>query len=158
MRGNEKVITHLNDVLRAELIAISQYFLHAEMQESWGYGKLGAFIKKQSIDEMKHAEKVIERILFLEGIPGLGMKLPLKTGANVKAQLESDLVLEHEAFAQYNMVIRDCVEVGDNTSAELIRGLLGDEERHIDFLEAQLHVIQEIGIQNYLAKQLVEPS
>ena len=158
MRGNDKVVAQLNDVLRAELIAISQYFLHAEMQEAWGYGKLGAFIKKQSIDEMKHAEKVIERILFLEGVPGLGMKLPLKTGANVKAQLESDLGLEHEAFAQYNAVIKVCVEEGDNTSAELIRTLLGDEERHIDFLEAQVHLIQEIGIQNYLAKQMVEPA
>ncbi len=157
MRGNEKVITQLNDVLRAELIAISQYFLHAEMQEAWGFGKLGKFIKKQSIDEMKHAEKVIERILFLEGIPGLGMKLPLKTGANVKSQLESDLGLEHEAFEQYNAVIKVCVEAGDNTSADLIRTLLGDEERHIDFLEAQLHLIREIGIQNYLAKQMVEP-
>ena len=156
MRGNEKVITQLNDVLRAELIAISQYFLHAEMQEAWGFGKLGKFIKKQSIDEMKHAEKVIERILFLEGIPGLGMKLPLKTGANVKSQLESDLGLEHEAFEQYNAVIKVCVEAGDNTSADLIRTLLGDEERHIDFLEAQLHLIREIGIQNYLAKQMVE--
>ena len=158
MRGNEKVVSHLNDVLRAELIAISQYFLHAEMQEAWGFGKLGGFIKKQSIDEMKHAEKVIERILFLEGVPGLGMKLPLKTGANVKAQLESDLVLEHEAFAQYNATIKVCVEEGDNTSAELIRTLLGDEEKHIDFLEAQLHLIGEIGIQNYLAKQMVEPA
>ena len=158
MRGNERVVSHLNDVLRAELIAISQYFLHAEMQEAWGYGKLGGFIKKQSIDEMKHAEKVIERILFLEGIPGLGMKLPLKTGANVKAQLESDLALEHEAFAHYNTVIKACTDEGDNTSAELVRGLLGDEEKHIDFLEAQLHIIHEIGIQNYLAKQMVEPS
>lgn len=158
MRGNDKVITQLNDVLRAELIAISQYFLHAEMQEAWGFGKLGAFIKKQSIDEMKHAEKVIERILFLEGIPGLGMKLPLKTGANVKSQLESDLGLEHEAFEQYNAVIKICVDAGDNTSADLIRTLLGDEERHIDFLEAQLHLIHEIGIQNYLAKQMVEPA
>ena len=158
MRGNQNVINQLNDVLRAELIAISQYFLHAEMQENWGYGKLSSFIKKQSIDEMKHAEKVIERILFLEGIPGMGMKLPLKTGANVKAQLESDLGLEVDAVAQYNAVIKVCTEAGDNTSAELIRTLLIDEERHIDFLEAQLHMIHEIGIQNYLARLMEEPS
>lgn len=158
MRGNDKVVSLLNDVLRSELIAISQYFLHAEMQEAWGYGKLGGFIKKQSIDEMKHAEKVIERILFLDGTPGIGMKLPLKTGANVKAQLESDLSLEHEAYTHYNAAIKTCVEEGDNTSADLIRTLLADEEKHIDFLEAQLHLINEIGIQNYLTKQMTEPA
>jgi len=158
MRGNDKVISQLNDVLRSELIAINQYFLHAEMQQAWGFSKLGAFIKKQSIDEMRHAEKMIERILFLEGTPGMGMKLPLKVGAKVKEQLESDLVLEHEAFAQYNAAIKVCVDEGDNTSADLIRALLADEEGHIDFLEAQLHLIGEIGIQNYLAKQMVEAS
>ena len=154
MRGNEKVITQLNDALRSELIAINQYFIHAEMCENWGYRKIGDFIKKQSIDEMKHAEELIERILFLEGVPGMGMKLPLKVGESVKAQLESDLVLEHEAFTQYNAAAQICVEEGDNTSAELFKKLLADEEHHIDFLEAQLHIIKEIGIQNYLAKQM----
>jgi bacterioferritin len=154
MRGNEKVLTQLNDALRSELIAINQYFIHAEMCESWGYSKIGDFIKKQSIDEMKHAEKLIERILFLEGVPGMGMKLPLKIGESVKAQIESDLVLEHEAFTQYNTAAQTCADEGDNTSAELFKTLLADEERHIDFLEAQLHIIKEIGIQNYLAKQM----
>src|SRR3990172_5055386 len=141
MRGKDKVIAQLNDVLRSELIAINQYFLHAEMQESWGYQKLGGLIKKQSIDEMKHAEQVIERILFLEGTPGMGMKLPLKVGASVKEQLECDLGLEHEAFTQYNAAIRVCAEEGDNTSRELFKTLLADEEKHIDFLEAQVHLI-----------------
>jgi len=154
MRGKEKVIAQLNDALRAEMIAINQYFLHAEMQESWGYDKLGAFIKKQSIDEMKHAEELIERILFLEGTPGMGMKLPLKVGDNVKAQMESDLVLEHEAFTQYNASLQICADEGDNTSADLFKKLLADEEKHIDFLESQMHIIKEIGIQNYLAKQM----
>ena len=154
MRGKDKVIAQLNDVLRSELIAINQYFLHAEMCENWGYPKLGGFIKKQSIDEMKHAEQVIERILFLEGTPGLGMKLPMNVGENVKAQIESDLKLEHEAFTQYNAAIEVCTKEGDNTSADLIEKLLADEEKHIDFLEAQLHLIKEIGIQNYLAKQM----
>jgi bacterioferritin len=154
MRGKEKVISQLNDALRSELIAINQYFLHAEMCENWGYEKLGNFIKKQSIDEMKHAEKIIERILFLEGTPGLGMKLPLQVGENVLAQLQSDLKLEHEAFTEYNAAIEVCSKEGDNTSADLFETLLADEEKHIDFLEAQLHIIKEIGIQNYLAKQM----
>jgi len=154
MRGKEKVIAQLNDALRSELIAINQYFLHAEMCENWGYHKLGAFIKKQSIDEMKHAEQVIERILFLEGTPGLGMKLPLSIGENVKAQIESDLKLEHEAFTQYNAAIEVCSKEGDNTSADLFDKLLADEETHIAFLEEQLHLIKEVGIQNYLVKQM----
>jgi bacterioferritin len=157
MRGSEKVIAQLNDALRSELIAINQYFIHAEMQENWGYNKIGEFTKKQSIDEMKHAERLIERILFLDGTPGMGMKLPLKVGASVKEQLESDLTLEHEAFAQYNAAIRVCSDEGDNTSREIFKELLKDEERHIDFLEAQLHIIKEIGIQNYLARQMAKP-
>jgi bacterioferritin len=154
MRGKEKVIGQLNDALRSELIAINQYFLHAEMCENWGYTKLSKFIKKQSIDEMKHAEKLIERLLFLEGVPAVGMKLPLQLGENVKAQLESDLKLEHEAFTQYNAAIEVCTQEGDNTSSDLFETLLADEEKHIDFLEAQLHIIKDIGIQNYLAKQM----
>jgi bacterioferritin len=154
MRGKEKVLAQLNDALRSELIAINQYFLHAEMCESWGYHKLGGFIKKQSLDEMKHAEKLIERILFLEGTPGLGMKLPLKVGANVKEQIESDLGLEHEAFTQYNAAVRVCTEEADNTSADLFKALLADEEKHVDFLESQVQIIKDIGIQNYLAKQM----
>ena len=154
MRGKEKVIAQLNDALRSELIAINQYFIHAEMCDNWGYHKLGSFIKKQSIDEMKHAELFIERILFLEGTPGMSMKLPLKVGESVKTQLENDLALEHGAVTQYNAAILVCAEEGDNTSRDLFEKLLGDEERHIDFLEAQLHLIKEIGLQNYLSKQM----
>src|SRR3990172_4190100 len=156
MRGKDKVIAHLNEALRAELTAISQYFLHAEMQENWGYHRLGGLIKKQSIDEMKHAEQVIERILFLEGTPNLGVGLSLKVGPTVKEQLESDLGLEVEAVAHYNAAIRTCVEEADNTSRELFEKFLKDEEKHVDFLEAELHVIQEAGIENYLAQQIHE--
>ena len=154
MRGKDKVIARLNEALRAELTAISQYFLHAEMCENWGYHRIGKLIKKQSIDEMKHAEQVIERILFLEGTPNLGVGLSLKVGSTVKEQLESDLGLEVEAVAQYNAAVRTCVEEADNTSRELFEKFLKDEEKHVDFLEAQLHAIQEIGIQNYLSEQM----
>ncbi len=158
MQGNPKVIAALNHALRAELIAINQYFLHGEMQRSWGYAKLGGFIRKQSIDEMRHAERLMARILFLEGTPGMSMKLPLKPGKNAKAQLESDLALENEAYTQYNAAVQLCADQGDNTSSELIRTILTDEEKHIDFLEAQLHLIGEIGIQNYLARQMADAS
>ncbi|MBI2815849.1 MAG: bacterioferritin [Acidobacteria bacterium] len=153
MRGKDKVIATLNLALRSELQAINQYFLHAEMCENWGYKRIGEFIKKQSIDEMKHAEKVIERILFLDGTPNLGMGVNIKPGANVKEQLEADLALEHEAFAQYNAAVKICMEEGDNTSRELFADFLKDEEKHIDFLEAQLQIIQDTGIQNYLISQ-----
>ena len=156
MRGNEKVIAQLNDALRSELIAINQYFLHAEMCENWGYHRLGGFVKKQAMDEMKHAEQVIERILFLEGTPGMGMKLPLTVGQTVKAQIENDLALEIAAFAHYNAAISVCTAEGDNTSRDLFQKLLADEEGHIDFLEAQLSLIKEIGLQNYLAQQMHE--
>jgi len=156
MRGKDKVIARLNEALKAELTAITQYFLHSEMCDNWGYHRLGEFIKKQSIDEMKHAEKVIERILFLDGTPNMSMGLPITVGANVKAQLESDLALEVEAFSMYNAAIQVCVAEGDNTSRELFEVLLKDEEKHIDFLEAQLHIIEEAGIQNYLAQQMHE--
>jgi bacterioferritin len=150
------VIAHLNDALRAELVAINQYFLHAEMCENWGYHRLSGIVKKQAIDEMKHAEVLIERILFLDATPGMGMKLPLKIGSTVKEQLESDLALETEAFANYNAAIKVCSEEGDNTSRELFKQLLADEEKHIDFIEAQLNLIKEVGIQNYLAQQMGE--
>ena len=154
MRGKDKVIASLNQALRAELTAINQYFLHAEMLENWGYHRLGEIIKKQSIDEMKHAEQVIERILFLDGAPNLGMGLSIKAGDNTKGQLESDLALEIEAVAQYNAGVKTCTEEGDNTSRELFERLLKDEEKHVDFLEAQLHAIEEVGIQNYLSEQM----
>ncbi len=156
MRGKEKVIACLNQALRAELTSISQYFLHAEMCDNWGYHRLGELIKKQSMDEMKHAEKTIERILFLEGTPNMGMGLSFSVGSTVKMQLEADLALELEAVAQYNAATKTCVEEGDNTSRELFEKLLKDEEEHVDFLESQFHVIKEAGLENYLAQQMHE--
>ena len=156
MRGKVKVIAHLNEALKAELTSISQYFLHAEMCGNWGYHRLGELIKRQSIDEMKHAEELIERILFLEGTPNMGMGLSLKVGSTVKMQLEADLGLELEAVAQYNAAMKTCVEEGDNTSRELFQELLKDEEKHVDFLESQIHLIEEVGLGNYLARQMLE--
>ncbi len=156
MRGKDKVIATLNLALRSELQSINQYFLHGEMCENWGYHRIGKIIKKQSIDEMKHAESLIERILFLDGAPNLGMGINIKAGTSVKEQLEADLALELEAFAQYNAAVKTCLEEGDNTSRELFAKLLQDEEKHIDFLEAELNVIQEAGVENYLIAQTEE--
>jgi len=156
MRGNDKVIAYLNEALKAELTAISQYFLHAEMCDNWGYKKLGDYAKKESIDEMKHAEALIERILLLEGAPFMNELFPLKIGQSVKEQLENDLALEFAAVARLNSAIKTAVEAGDNGSRDLFEKILIDEEHHIDWLEAQLHVVQEIGIDNYLAQQIHE--
>jgi bacterioferritin len=154
MKGNSKVITALQEALHEELTAINQYFLHAEMCENWHYEKLGDFIKKQSIDEMKHAEELIERILFLDETPNLTQPMRLTVGKNVKAQLESDLALEVSAVALYNRAIETAREKGDNTSRELFERLLKDEEKHVDWLEAQLHQIGEIGYERYLSQQI----
>ncbi|HOL70953.1 MAG TPA: bacterioferritin [Bryobacteraceae bacterium] len=154
MKGNEKVIAALNEALKSELTAINQYFLHAEMRHDWGYQGLYQITKKQSIDEMKHAESLIERILFLEGAPNMSELFPIKVGENVKAQFENDLALELEAVARYNASIKLCAEVGDNASRELFVKLLKDEEEHVDFLESQLHLISEVGLERYLTEQI----
>jgi bacterioferritin len=152
MKGNPTVIDHLNHALRDELTAINQYFLHAEMSENWGYKKYSKNIKRQSIDEMKHAEMLMERILFLDGTPSMEpMKLTI--GRSVKDMIESDLSLEHGAVASYNESIRVCVENRDNGSRDLFMRLLKDEEGHVDWLEAQVHQIQEIGYERYLITQ-----
>jgi bacterioferritin len=156
MKGNPKVIAELNAALKEELTAINQYFLHAEMCENWKYDKLGSFIKKQSIDEMKHAEALIERILFLDAAPALTELLHLTVGANVKEQIESDLKLEINAVAMYNKSIQIARDEGDNSSRELFERLLKDEERHVDWLEAQIHQIKEIGYERYLSQQIRE--
>ena len=156
MQGNPKVIAELNAALKEELTAISQYFLHAEMCENWKYDKLGHHIKKQSIDEMKHAEALIERILFLDGSPTLTDSLQLGIGQNVKEQLASDLKLEVGAVAQYNNAIKIATEAGDNASRQLFERLLKDEEEHADWIEAQLYQIQEIGYERYLSQQIRE--
>jgi bacterioferritin len=156
MKGNPKVIAALNEALREELLAINQYFLHAEMCENWKYERLDDHIKKESIDEMKHAEALIERILFLDGIPNMTDPMTLSIGDSVKSQLESDLKLEIDAVALYNRFIRLAQEEGDNASRELFERLLKDEEGHVDWLEAQIHQIREIGYERYLSQQMRE--
>lgn len=155
MKGNPIVIEHLNHALRDELTAINQYFLHAEMSENWGYKRYSKYIKKQSIDEMKHAELLMERILFLDGTPKME-PMSLSIGQSVKDMIESDLKLEHEAVASYNESIRVCVENGDNGSRDLFMKLLKDEEGHVDWLESQVHQIKEIGYERFLITQTEE--
>ena len=153
MRGNEQVIAKLNEGLREELTAINQYLVHAEMCHNWGYHRLGDFIRKQSIGEMKHAEELLERIIFLDGVPKMD-PLPLTIGQDVKAQLRNDLDLELKAVVMYNEAIKVAREAGDNTSRELFERLLKDEEEHVDFLEAQHHQIAQLGFERYLAQQI----
>jgi len=156
MQGNSKVIARLQLALKEELTAINQYFLHAEMCENWKYEKLAKFIKKQSIDEMKHAEVVIERILFLDATPNMTELMTLNIGQNVKEQLENDLKLEIAAVAMYNESAKIAREEGDNSSRELFEKLLKDEEEHVDWLEAQVHQIKEMGYERYLSQQIRE--
>ncbi len=156
MKGNPKVIAHLQEALHEELVAINQYFLHAEMCENWKYEKLSRYIKKQSIDEMKHAEALIERILFLDGTPSLTDPMQINVGPNVRAQIESDLKLEVEAVAMYNRSVEVARVEGDNASRELFEKLLKDEEEHVDWLEAQVHQMNEIGYERYLSQQIRE--
>jgi len=154
MRGNEIVIEQLNAALKAEFTAILQYMVHAEMQSNWGYYALGGYIKKQAIDEMRHAESLIERILFLDGVPKVDIMTAPQIGANVKAQLENDLAAELEAVRQYNEAVRICAEARDNGSRDLFEKMVKDEEAHTDWLEAQLTAIGEMGYQNYLTQQM----
>jgi len=156
MKGNPKVIDALNEALHEELMAINQYFLHAEMCENWRYDRLGELIKKQSIGEMKHAEVLIERILFLDGTPNLTKHIDLTVGKNVKEQIESDLKLEVDAVAMYNRAIETARQERDNASRELFERLLKDEEEHVDWLEAQVHQMNELGYERYLSQQISE--
>jgi bacterioferritin len=154
MRGNNQVLSLLNEALKAELTAINQYFLHAKMCANWGYQRLAAYNRQESIDEMKHADELMERILFLEGTPNMTDMFPIKVGGNVTAQLENDMALEMAAVKRLNEAIKVSREVGDNASRELFERILKDEEHHIDYLEGQLHIIEEIGLPNYLAQQI----
>lgn len=156
MKGNDKVLKALNESLKAELTAINQYFLHASMCHNWGYQRLAKKNREESISEMKHAEKLLERILFLEGAPNMTDLHAIKIGANVKQQLESDLALEIRAVTQLNDAIRLATDAGDNASRELFEEILVDEEEHVDYLEAQLGMIKEIGLELYLAQQMHE--
>jgi bacterioferritin len=155
MRGNEKVIEQLNAALSAELTAIVQYMVQAEMCESWGYHRLAGLTKARAIEEMHHAEGLIERIIFLGGMPSVDIPLTPKVGATVEQQLQTDYADEEGAVRQYNDAAKLCNEVGDAGSKELFEKMIHDEERHADFLEAQLHSIKEMGIGAYLSQQLI---
>jgi bacterioferritin len=156
MKGHEAVINVLNQVLRKELTGINQYFLHAKMCENWGYERLRKVLWDESMGEMKHAEQMIERILFLEGMPNLSAYDRIMVGTTVKQQLENDLGLEMAALSVLHPGIRTCSEQGDDASRELLEHIVVDEEKHIDWIEAQLHQINEVGYENYLAQQITK--
>jgi len=156
MKGDPKVIEFLNQVLKAELTAINQYFLHAEMCENWGYERLAKIIRKESIEEMQHAEKLMERILYLDGTPNMSDYFKINIGQTVEQQYKNDVQLEYDAVKRLNDGIQLCIAQNDGGSRELAEKILTDEEHHINWLEAQLHAIEEMGYQNYLAQQLKE--
>jgi bacterioferritin len=154
MKGNPKIIDMLNDLLSDELTAISQYMVHSEMCDNWGYEKLHKADEKRAIDEMKHAEKLIARILFLEGKPVVSELRKISIGGDVETQHKHDCASENGAIKKYNKGIALAAELGDNGSRELLQSILKDEEDHIDWLEAQLDQIKQMGIQTYLTEQL----
>jgi bacterioferritin len=153
MKGDSEVIKHLNIVLEGELTAINQYFLHARMCKDWGYDRLGDKIYHESIDEMKHAQSLIDRILFLEGLPNLQKLGALRIGENVPEIIKCDLALEYEAVPKLREAIKCCVEKADQTSRTLFESILASEEEHIDWLEAQQTILKDVGVENYLAQQ-----
>ncbi len=154
MKGSAKVIDLLNQVLTNELTAISQYFLHARMCENWGYERLWHKVRDESIDEMKHADQIIERILYLEGLPNLQRLGKLNIGQTVEELLRSDYELEKQAIPLLNQGIALSRDEGDNGTADLLEDVLEDEEEHANWLEAQLELVKQVGIQNYLAEQM----
>ncbi len=154
MKGDEKVLGLLNDLLTNELTAINQYFVHAKMCENWGYERLAAKIREESIDEMRHADEVISRILFLEGVPNLQRYHKLRVGETVKEQLECDLQLEYAAITFLNQGIAAARNAGDNATEDLMTKILVGEEQHTDWLETQLELIRQVGEQNYLSQQI----
>jgi bacterioferritin len=156
MKGDPKIIEALNDILTGELTAINQYFLHARMCKDWGYDKIAKKVYHESIDEMKHAEKLMDRVLFLEGIPNVQRLLKINIGETVKEQFESDLKLEYEAVGKLRVAIQVAFDVKDHTTRELFEKILEDEENHVDWLETQLTLIDQIGYPNYLAQQVHE--
>ena len=149
MKGDPKVIEYLNAALRSELTAINQYWLHYRLQMDWGYGRIAAKSREESLEEMVHADKLVERILFLEGHPNLQRLDPLRIGQTLKETLECDLAAEHDAHKLYLEARAHCDSVGDIVSKNLFEGLLADEEGHIDFLETQLGLLAEIGVERY---------
>jgi bacterioferritin len=154
VKGHDEIISTLNELLADELTAINQYMVHSEMCDDWGYARLHEYIEKRAIDEMKHAEKLIGRILFLEGMPVVSNLNDIHIGPKVDKQFASDRAAEEGAIAAYNSAIQQCAELGDNGTREMLEDILEDEESHIDWLEAQLDQIEQLGIENYLAEQV----
>ncbi len=154
MKGNERIIEKLNDMLADELTAINQYMVHAEMCENWGYGKLHKEIEKRAITEMRHAEKIIERILFLEGMPIVSVLRPMHIGRDVGIMMGNDWNFENDAIKSYNDGIRIAVEVADNGTRDMISEILDNEEEHIDWIEAQQDEIKQVGLPLYLSQQI----
>ena len=154
MKGNDRIIARLNDLLADELTAINQYMVQSEMCDNWGYEKLHKTFEKRAVDEMKHAERLIARVLFLEGTPIVSKLNKINIGAEVETQHANDLKSEQGAIQAYNESINLAVQVGDNGTRELLEHILTDEEAHIDWIEAQLDQIRQMGIQNYLVEQL----
>ena len=154
MKGNEKIIELLNDLLADELTAINQYMVHSEMCANWGYEKLHKAMEKRAIDEMKHAEKLIERVLFFEGKPVVSKLNKITIGESVEIQHKNDIAAEDDAIKAYNDGIKLAADLGDNGTREILEDILRDEEDHIDWLEAQMDQIAQIGLQNYLVEQM----
>ncbi len=157
MRGDDEIIALLNEQLTSELTAINQYFLHAKMQQNWGLTKLAAYTKSESIDEMRHAELITDRILFLEGLPNYQRLFPLRIGQTVREQLESDLAIETEVVERLRPGIKVCRDKGDITTAKLFEDILADEEHHIDYIETNLELLDRLGEQLYLAQLVDQP-
>ena len=158
MRGDEKVLEFLNEQLSAELTAINQYFLHAKMQENFGWVKLAAYTRSESIDEMRHAETLTDRILFLEGLPNYQRIFPLRIGQTVREMFVADMAVEAEAIDRLRRGAEHMRSVHDITSCKIFEDILADEEHHIDYLETQLALLDQVGEQLYLAQQLQQPT
>ncbi len=156
MKGNDKIISMLNEMLSDELTAVNQYMVHSEMCDNWGYERLHKAMEKRAIDEMKHAEKLIARILFLEGTPDVSTYGKITIGADVQKQIANDLKAESGAVKGYNKAVKLAQDSGDNGTRELLESILKDEEAHLDWLEAQNDQIMQMGIQNYLAEHIKE--
>ncbi len=154
MKGNAEVVQVLQEVLSAELTAVNQYFIHARMNENWGYKKLAAHIRKESIEEMMHAQQIIDRILYFDGAPNMSDYMKINVGKDVPEQFRNDLEVEYQAVPRLNRGIEVARAIGDNGTRALLEAILKEEEEHVDWLEAQIGLIEEIGVENYLSRQI----